>query len=161
MNPVRLFAAVLADGNGSAGIHPERTIHEKQTGIMQQLLIRFAAKAGLLVFSLETNGAADTCDPARTFADGKTPLREIFVSPSGNNSTGNGSQVNLCQTISRAVQSFQPGDAVLMLPDTHSGGTSIGNLNGTSNAPTWLGRVPSQARPTISGGMTAIQLAWG
>lgn len=46
-----------------------------------------------------------------------------------------------------------------MLPGTYAGGTSIGNLAGTSNAPIWLGGVPGQARPVISGGATAIQLS--
>ena len=128
---------------------------------MQSLMIRFAAAAGLLVLCPETIRAADSCDPVRTFADGKTPLREIFVSPSGNNSTGNGSQANPYQTISRALQGVQPGDAVRMLPGTYAGGTSLGNLAGTSNAPIWLGGVPGQARPLISGGSTAIQLSRG
>jgi hypothetical protein len=111
-----------------------------------------------LTFPADSFGA-DSCDPIRTFADGKQPQREIFISPGGNNSTGTGTQANPYQTISRALQGVQPGDAIRMLPGTYAGGTSIGNLAGTSNAPIWLGGVPGQARPVISGGATAIQLS--
>ncbi len=103
--------------------------------------------------------AANSCDPIRTFADGKQPSREVFVSPMGNNSTGDGTQGNPYQTISRALQGVQPGDAIRLLPGSHSSGNSIGNLAGTSNAPIWIGGVPGQARPAISGGSTAIQLS--
>lgn len=113
----------------------------------------------LLAFTLATTHAAESCDPIRTFADGKPPLREIFISPTGNNSTGNGSQGNPYQTISRALQGVQPGDAIRLQPGTYPAGTSIGNLAGTSNAPIWLGGVPDQARPVISGGATAMQLS--
>ena len=101
----------------------------------------------------------NSCDPIRTFVDGKQPLGEIFVSPTGNNSTGSGTQANPYQTISRALQGVQPGDAIRLLPGNHVTGNSIGNLAGTSNAPIWIGGVPGQARPVISGGATAIQLS--
>jgi hypothetical protein len=126
---------------------------------MQPLFIRIVASTLLLVLTLTTAHAADSCNPIHTFADGKQPLREIFISPTGNNSTGNGSQANPYQTISRALQVVQPGDAVRMLPGTYAGGTSIGNLAGTLNAPIWIGGVPGQVRPLINGGSTAIQLS--
>ncbi len=126
---------------------------------MQRVLKLTATGAALWIFALATVVAAESCDPIRTFADGKLPGREIFISPAGNNSTGNGSQANPYQTISRALQGVQPGDAIRMLPGTYGGGTSIGNLTGTSNAPIWIGGVPGQARPVINGGSTAIQLS--
>jgi hypothetical protein len=126
---------------------------------MQPVFIRTVASAMLLAFTLATAHAAESCDPIRTFADGKSPLREIFISPTGNNSTGNGSQGNPYQTISRALQGLQPGDAVRLLPGTYPAGTSIGNLAGTVNAPIWLGGVAGQPRPIISGGATAMQLS--
>jgi hypothetical protein len=112
----------------------------------------------ILAFSVDCVGA-DSCDPIRTFADGKQPLREIFVSPNGNNSTGTGTQANPYQTISRALQGVQPGDAIRLLPGNHAAGTFIGNVAGTSNAPIWLGGAPGLARPVISGGSVAIQLS--
>jgi hypothetical protein len=104
-------------------------------------------------------GRAASCDPIQTFADSKLPSREVFVSPAGDNSTGDGSQAKPYQTISRAVQGIQPGDAIRLLPGTHAAGTFLSNLTGTSNAPIWLGGVPGQVRPVISGGSTALQLS--
>ncbi len=113
----------------------------------------------LLVACCNASHAADSCDPIRTFADGKAPLREIFIAPTGNNATGDGSPANPYQTISRALQGVQPGDAVRLMPGTYNAGTFIGNLAGNSNAPIWLGGVPGQPRPVISGGATALQLS--
>ncbi|MCW5554683.1 MAG: right-handed parallel beta-helix repeat-containing protein, partial [Verrucomicrobiae bacterium] len=126
---------------------------------MQPVFFRRVASTLLLAFTLATAHAAESCDSIRTFADGKSPLREIFISPTGHNSTGNGSQANPYQTISRALQGVQPGDAIRLLPGIYPAGTSIGNLAGTSDAPIWLGGVPGQARPVISGGATAMQLS--
>ena len=127
---------------------------------MQFATVRIVASATafVLAFSAGARGA-DTCDPIGTFADGQPPLREIFVSPAGNNSTGDGTAANPYQTIGRAVQGVQPGDAIRLLPGTYAGGTFIGNLSGTSNAPIRMGGVPGQARPLISGGSTAIQFS--
>jgi len=125
---------------------------------MQSPLRRSAVTAVLMVSCLRPAHAA-SCDPIVTFADDRQPLREIFVAPTGNNTTGNGSPANPYQTISRALQGVQPGDAIRLLPGTYAGGTSIGNLIGASNAPIWLGGVPGQPRPLINGGSTAIQLS--
>ena len=119
--------------------------------ILQTALILLAATA--------EGQVTNSCDPIRTFADGKQPLREIFVSPTGNNSTGDGARVNPYQTISRALEGVQPGDAIRLLPGDHLRNNSVHNLAGTSNAPIWIGGVPGEARPVISGGATAIQLS--
>ena len=67
------------------------------------------AQACILMLALSFNGVgASSCDPIRTFGDGKQPLREIFVSPTGSNSTGNGTQANPFQTIIRACKGFSP-----------------------------------------------------
>lgn len=132
--------------------------------LRQTTAMQFAMRLLMIVLGLGTadhaiSTAVAACDPIRTFADSKQPWREVFVSPTGNNSTGNGSQANPYQTINRALQGVQPGDAIRMLPGTYAGGTSIGNLSGTSNAPIWLGGVTGQPRPVISGGATAMQLS--
>ena len=106
-----------------------------------------------------TGQSASSCDPIRTFADDKQPVREIFVSPTGNNATGNGTEANPYKTIARALQGVQPGDAIRLLPGNHAAGNSIGNFAGTADAPIWIGGVPGQPRPVISGGGTAIQLS--
>ena len=117
------------------------------------------AHAALLMMLAGICHAADSCDPIHTFADGKQPLRDIFVSPTGNNATGDGTRANPFQTISRAVQGVRAGDAVRLLPGNHPPGTSIRNLAGTSNAPIWIGGVPGQKRPVISGGSVALQFS--
>jgi hypothetical protein len=116
--------------------------------------------AALLLFARTGDcQVTNSCDPIRTFADGKQSAREIFVSPTGNNSTGNGTQARPYQTINRAVQGVRPGDAIRLLPGNHVTGDSIRNLSGTSNAPIWIGGVPGQPRPVLSGGTTAIRLS--
>jgi hypothetical protein len=102
---------------------------------------------------------AESCDPIHTFADTQQPTRELFVSPAGNDSTGDGTPANPYQSINRALQGVQPGDAIRLLPGTHAPGTFISNLAGTSNAPIWLGGVPGQERPLVSGGSIALQLS--
>src|SRR5688572_5747227 len=134
-------------------------VRMRQNTVMQWIIVRSAFASFLLGLTLTTTVGAASCDPISTFADGKQPLREIYISPTGNNSTGNGSQANPYQTISRALQGVQPGDAIRLLPGTYAGGTSIGNLVGTSNAPIWIGGVSGQVRPLINGGSTAIQLS--
>ena len=103
--------------------------------------------------------AADSCDPIRTFADGKQPSREIFVAATGSNTTGNGSRANPFQTISRALQGVQPGDAIRLLPGTYPAGTFITDVAGRADAPIWLGGLQGEARPVISGGTEAIHLS--
>lgn len=103
--------------------------------------------------------AAESCEPIRTFADGRLPAREIFVSTTGNNTTGTGLPNNPYRTLSRAIQGVQAGDAIRLQPGTYSGGTFLQNVVGTSNAPIWLGGVPGQARPVISGGSQALHLS--
>lgn len=114
----------------------------------------------LLVLALTVpTGLADSCDTIRTFADGKQPLREMFVSPAGSDSTGDGERGNPYRTIGRALQGARPGDAIRLLPGTHVPGTFISNLAGTSNAPIWLGGVPGLGRPRIESGNTALHLS--
>ncbi len=132
----------------------------RHDAFMRLKLRRFPLLLALMSVTLPGAGqTTPSCDPIRTFADGRQPLREVFVSPTGNNTTGTGSQANPYQTIGRALQGVQPGDAIRLLPGTHAPGNSIGNFAGTADAPIWIGGVPGQPRPVISGGGTAIQLS--
>jgi hypothetical protein len=127
---------------------------------MKSAFLQIFTAVGLLIIPLSARGQADApCDSIKTFADDKRPIREIFVSPSGNNSAGDGSQTNPYQTINRAAQAVQPGDAIRLLPGEHAAGSSIRGLAGTTDAPIWLGGVPGQARPVIQGGSVGIQLS--
>lgn len=122
-------------------------------------ICRAAAMAWYVFAGLNSLPGAEPCVAIRSFADGKPPLREIFVATTGSNSTGDGSRANPFQTLSRAVQGLRAGDAVRLLPGTYASGASLGNAAGTSNAPIWLGGVPGLARPVISGGSTAIHFS--
>ena len=102
---------------------------------------------------------AESCNPIRTFADGRQPVREIFVSPSGNNATGNVTRAAPYKDLSRALRGVAPGDAIRLLPGIHGAGNSVGSIAGTSNAPIWIGGVPGEARPEIRGGTAALLLS--
>ncbi|HAB17209.1 MAG TPA: hypothetical protein DCE44_12260, partial [Verrucomicrobiales bacterium] len=107
----------------------------------------------------EFMAGAEPCERIRTFADGRQPSREIFVSPTGNNSTGTGSRTSPYRSIARALQGADPGTAIRLLPGIHQGGTTISALSGTSNAPIWLGGIPGEERPEIRGGNAALLLS--
>jgi hypothetical protein len=127
---------------------------------MQLIQFRILAAVVLLFLAgCASLGTRHSRAPIRTFADGKQPLREIFVSTNGHNSAGNGSRANPFQTLSRAAQGLRPGDAIRLLPGTYNAGTSIRNVAGTANAPIWLGGVPGLTRPVISGGSSAIHFS--
>lgn len=103
--------------------------------------------------------AVEPCDAIATFADAKKPLREIFVSPSGNNFKGNGSREDPFQTINRALQGIRPGDAVRLLPGAYTSGAYVANVSGTADAPISLGGEPGPARPVFSGESAGIHIS--
>lgn len=102
--------------------------------------------------------AATSCDPIVTFADGKQSARSIHVSPTGSDSSGNGSRESPFRSLSRATQGVQPGDAVRLLPGEHPTGTQLTDLAGTAEAPIWIGGVPGEARPVFADGNQALHL---
>jgi hypothetical protein len=113
----------------------------------------------LMLYRADALAAADSCQPIVTFADGKRPAREIFVSPAGDNSSGNGSRTTPYQSIARALQGIRPGDAVRLLPGNYSGGSSISNISGVAEAPIWIGGESRQTKPVISGGSIGLHLS--
>ncbi len=112
----------------------------------------------LLIPLLTLSGGAGSCDPIKTFAEGKSPTRELFVSASAD-SRGDGSRANPFQSVARALQLLRPGDAIRLLPGTYPGGISIGNIAGTDAAPIWIGGVAGEPRPVISGGGGGLLLS--
>src|SRR5688500_17107648 len=82
-----------------------------------------------------SGNAAESCDPIKTFTDGKSPLREIFVSTAGSNRTGDGSRAKPFQTVERAAQEARGGDAIRLLPGEYRGGISVAELAGSESAP--------------------------
>ena len=99
------------------------------------------------------------CDSVPTFADGKQPLREIFVSPAAGDPAADGTRAHPFQTIAHALQKARPGDAVRLLPGTYSPNNSVNNLAGAADAPIWIGGEPGQPRPLINGGSGALHFS--
>ncbi len=103
---------------------------------------------------------ANDCATVSTFADSLAPSRLIYISPTGNNATGDGSQQAPYATIAYAAAQATPGTAIRLLPGTYPGGAFLNNLRGNSAAPIWLGGEPgAHPRPIISGGSNNIQLS--
>jgi hypothetical protein len=117
--------------------------------------------AGLLSTCLasEIRSATLPCREILTFADGNVPRREVFVAPTGNDVTGDGTELLPYRSLGRAAQGITPGTAIRMLPGTYAGGAHLVGLAGTAEAPVWIGGVPDQPFPVISGGSTALQLS--
>jgi hypothetical protein len=126
---------------------------------MTRLPLRFWLLAFGLVSGLNTTLASESCDPIKTFADGRKAAREIFVSPAGDNSSGDGSRGKPYQTVARALQGVRAADAIRLLPGTYPGGISIANLSGSETGPIWIGGLPGAERPVISGGGGGILLS--
>src|SRR5688572_26900411 len=106
----------------------------------------------LIAFTLLPGAAAEPCETIETFADEKKPLREIFVSPNGDNFKGDGSRNAPFQTINHALQRVKAGDALRLLPGEYRAGAYVANLTGTKEAPIWFGGLPGEARPVFIGG---------
>src|SRR5687768_13374582 len=99
-----------------------------------------------LVCASVMGSAAESCGEIVTFADNKKPLREIFVSPGGDNFKNDGSRNAPFQTINRAIQGIRPGDAIRLLPGNYPNGAYLQNISGTSNAPIWFGGEAGQPK---------------
>jgi hypothetical protein len=121
-------------------------------------------RAFLLVFSVVCGSAiacaaAEKCAEIATFADNKKPLREIFVSPGGDNFKNDGSRKAPFQTINRAVQEIRAGDAIRLLPGNYTNGAYLQNVSGTSNAPVWFGGEANQPKPVFTGPNSSVHLS--
>ncbi|MGD9252829.1 MAG: hypothetical protein PVG92_02715 [Holophagae bacterium] len=132
------------------------------------LLTAAAATGQTRVFSdgFETGmaGEWDRAQPARcdridTFARGKQPSQEIFVATWGDDLSGDGSAGSPYATIERAIDDAVPGAAVRIHPGTYSGRVWISDLAGTADQPIWIGGVPGETRPVISGGDEGMHLS--
>ncbi len=107
-------------------------------------------------------------NPTQLFAAGKglhgfdgglSPSIEIHIAPDGDNLNGDGSESHPYATIARAIQEALPGTALRLHPGTYPGGTFISGLSGTPAAPIWIGGIPGEARPVISGGGEGLHLS--
>jgi hypothetical protein len=103
--------------------------------------------------------AAPAAVSVPTFESGKSPERELHVALSGNDSTGTGAPDRPFRTVRRAAQAATPGTAVRIGPGTYTEGTFIDGLRGTAERPIWIGGVPGQPRPVITGVGEALHLS--
>jgi hypothetical protein len=80
-------------------------------------------------------------DPVRVaplpdeFDIGVSYSRELYVSPNGNDNTGDGSASLPYRTVSMAARNATPGTRINLLAGTYPADGSIGNLQGTANEP--------------------------
>ena len=84
-----------------------------------------------------------------TFEIGKTPTRGIHVATTGSDTTGDGSAANPYRTIGRGVQATTPGTAIRIHAGVYAARVNITDLNGTVDAPIWIGGAPGEAKPII------------
>ena len=143
---------------GFSPTHPcfDMAAWKTETHSMRMGLVLAVAAGHLFLGRAE---GVESCQPIRTFGDGKTPARQIFASPAGNNSSGDGSRAQPYQTLGRALQEVQAGDSVRLLPGNYPGGTYISDLAGTADSPIWIGGEPGAERPVLQGGSNGLHLS--
>jgi hypothetical protein len=96
----------------------------------------------------DSTPGVDPCSEIVTFETGLSPAREIWVDASAG-SGGDGSAATPFSTLGSAAAVAAPGDAIRMLPGTYPGGNYLSDLQGTAEAPIWIGGVPGEDRPVI------------
>jgi hypothetical protein len=98
------------------------------------------------------------CGAIATFEDAAMPSREIFVDAAAPG-PGDGSEADPFPTLDAALGDVTAGTAIRIRPGTYEGGAFASGLDGTAEAPIWIGGVPGEERPVISGGGNAFQLS--
>lgn len=93
-----------------------------------------------------------------TFESGLAPARELHVATTGNDATGNGSPGAPFRTIAHAVALATPGTAVRIHAGTYPGNLYLSDVAGSAGTPIWIGGVPGEARPVLSGGGEGLHL---
>ncbi len=93
-----------------------------------------------------------------TFEAGKTPEIEIHVASDGADANDCGAEQSPCQTIEHAAGLAGPGAAVVVHAGTYAPDSYISDLQGTVDAPIWIGGAAGEQRPVISGGGQALHL---
>ena len=86
-------------------------------------------------------------EKVKTFENGKKHVREVFVSPSGNDVTGNGSMQAPYKTIAKGMESIQPGTAIRIMPGEYNERIARNDLYATEANPIWIGGVPAWNAP--------------
>ncbi|MCY1062089.1 right-handed parallel beta-helix repeat-containing protein [Nannocystis sp. SCPEA4] len=101
-----------------------------------------------------------TCGDPVHFASDKEPTQVVHVAPDGvDDPLSCGTLAAPCQTLGAAVALASPGTAIRLHPGTYAADEFIEELAGTEDAPIWIGGVPGEERPVISGGTEALHLS--
>lgn len=104
--------------------------------------------------------AADQCVEITTFETGLEPEMVLHVTVNGSASP-DGSEENPYGSIMSAITAADPGTAIRIHPGQYSGSIHVSGVEGTAEAPIWIGGAPGEEPPVI--GMAtdnvAIQLA--
>ncbi|HLM72389.1 MAG TPA: hypothetical protein VK459_06850, partial [Polyangiaceae bacterium] len=111
-------------------------------------------------------GQGAACTPTTAWAQGFTALREIAVSPSGDDQAGDGSAGKPYASIARALQTALPGDRITLVAGTYGCSNAFvdgaqGAGQGTAENPIWVrgepGAVVDCGDPT-NGSTAALML---
>jgi hypothetical protein len=101
------------------------------------------------------------CGAVTTFEDGKTASTEIHVDDGGSDDSGDGSEGAPYATLEAAAAQASPGTAIIVHEGNYTGGLYIANLQGSADAPIWIGGAPGESRPVLSGGDFVVQFSGG
>ena len=100
-----------------------------------------------------------------TFETGKTPTETIYIATDGNDLSGKGTIDSPYKTFKKALTLANPGTSILAKPGTYAPPSSvhlyIEDLRGTADAPIWIGGIPGEERPVLSGGKEGIKMSRG
>ncbi|MHC4661177.1 MAG: right-handed parallel beta-helix repeat-containing protein [Planctomycetota bacterium] len=96
-------------------------------------------------------------DPTGGFADSGTYLRDVHVSLSGSDSSGDGSQTNPYASLNKALSVAISGDKIILAAEVHGGGTYRLDVKGTFANPIMITGDPAGGT-VIDGGTNCMQL---
>ncbi|MCY1059618.1 hypothetical protein [Nannocystis sp. SCPEA4] len=100
------------------------------------------------------------CPRAPHFSADKQPQRFIHVAPDGVDSPTCGDSDNPCASISgAAARGLTPGTAVQLHEGTYATRDVLEDIQGTADAPIWIGGVHGEALPIIRGPQTRLKLS--
>ncbi|MBT8491968.1 MAG: hypothetical protein KJO07_02815, partial [Deltaproteobacteria bacterium] len=101
------------------------------------------------------------CGAISTFENGKTPSTTLHVDDGGSDDNGDGSEADPLATLQEAASRATPGTAIVIHEGNYAGDLYIANLQGTEEAPIWIGGAEGEALPVFSGGDFVIQFSGG
>ena len=112
---------------------------------------------------LDANGRLipSAYDKVVTFENGKTPEREIFIAPDGNDVSGIGTIDAPYKTVSKGMEFATPGTAIRIMPGEYDEHVSHDNLRGTETKPIWIGGIPGKERPKMVNANGFINISGG